>query len=398
MISLLRKFTEKIISQSLSAYDKILFLAIDDEIYSYGGLQNPRIRDAMFKIFDLMEINSLLVALPGPPYNLILRELLRWGKTEGKKVIPEDCETRTFFHDIPVVDLFDSSLIYRALSERKSVIVEDGPAIVSYGTVSPEQAFVSFSSTCFSTFVKYFYDSLLYLRGTLRDDRERPKVFDKIRSYIRPVHIGDTRLAGGIPSGEDELVKMLTEAGRLLIEKRLVDSYFGNISACMNDTIYISETSASLDELEGAIDAVPIDGSSSVGITASSEFPTHRAIYRETAYRFILHGHPKFSVIMSMYCEKEDCPLRGECYRRCPEKRFLCGTPIVPGEIGTGRTGIVNTVPAAFRESDAVIVYGHGLFAAGMEDFNHPFQRLVEIENCAMETYFRTITIQNGQI
>lgn len=395
MTGLLKKFTQKIINQKLSVLESLLFIALDDDFYGYGGLGDSQIKSSLMKLFDMMNINSLLVAFPTPPYNMILQELLRWGRADKERMIPEDCETRTFFHDIPVIRGFDSSALYNALSERKSVIIEEGLAIVSYGTVSPEQAFVSFSSTCFSTFVKYFYDSLAYFKSPSCEDRRRVQTFEEIKNCIKPVDKRDTHLTRGRPSDRNELIDMIIEAGRVIVEKGLVDSYFGNISAYMNGTVYISETSASLDELQGAIDTVPIDGSSSVGITASSEFPTHRAIYRETSYRFLLHGHPKFSVIMSMYCEK-DCPIRGECYRRCPEKRFLCNTPIVPGEIGTGRTGIVNTVPGAFKDSDAVIVFGHGVFAAGMEDFNHPFQRLVEIENCAMQTYFKTIKCMNN--
>jgi ribulose-5-phosphate 4-epimerase/fuculose-1-phosphate aldolase len=396
MTGLLKKFTDKIINQKLSTMDSVLYVAVDDEIYFYGGLNNSQIKSSLIKLFDLMNINSLLVAFPYPPYNFILKELIQWGREDKERIIPEDCETRTFFHDIPVIRDFDSSSIYSALSERKSVIIEKGPAIVSYGTVSPEQAFVSFSSTCFSTFVKYFYDSLIYFKNpyskSTKNHKKKDETFQQIKKYIKLIEKNNINLHHGLVEDEITVTEMIQETGKVLVSTSLVDSFFGNISVYMNETVYISETSASLDELEGAIDAVPIDGSSSVGITSSSEFPTHRAIYKNTAYRFLLHGHPKFSVIMSMYCEK-DCSIRGECYRRCPEKRFLCNTPIVPGEIGTGRTGIVNTVPGAFKDSDAVIVFGHGVFAAGLEDFNHPFQRLVEIENCAMETYFKTIKV-----
>ncbi|NOZ25356.1 MAG: rRNA adenine dimethylase, partial [Nitrospirae bacterium] len=93
------------------------------------------------------------------------------------------------------------------------------------------------------------------------------------------------------------------------------------------------------------------------------------------------------SVIMSMHCLRE-CPLRGQCYKACPEKRHVCGVPVVPGEVGTGPTGMVRTVPGAFGESDAVIVYGHGVFTAGEKDFNGPFQRMREVEEECAEEYF----------
>ena len=63
----------------------------------------------------------------------------------------------------------------------------------------------------------------------------------------------------------------MVKTGKELVKQRLVDSYFGNISYVRGETIYISQTGSSMDELEDCIDAVPLDGSSSSGITASSE-------------------------------------------------------------------------------------------------------------------------------
>jgi ribulose-5-phosphate 4-epimerase/fuculose-1-phosphate aldolase len=135
-----------------------------------------------------------------------------------------------------------------------------------------------------------------------------------------------------------------------------------------------------------------MDGSSSVGITASSEVSTHRKVFEKTKSRAILHGHPKFSVIMSMYCNK-DCDSRDECHKACPEQRSLCETPIVPGEIGTGPAGIVNTVPRAFEMSDAVIVHGHGVFCIGSKDFNEPIKKMMDIEECCKSEYFNRVSV-----
>ena len=66
--------------------------------------------------------------------------------------------------------------------------------------------------------------------------------------------------------------------------------------------------------------------------------------------------------------------------------------PIVPGEVGTGRFGLCNTVPDAMRDSDAVIVYGHGVFTIGKGDFNAPLARLIEIENACRAEYFRQLS------
>ncbi len=404
MKELIDKYTDKLVSQGLVKGSEILFLAIDEEIYSntHSDLQFISLQ-ALKEVFGLMNINSLLFAVPEEPRRSIIRALLRHGLSElhdYRAIVPEDCETRTFFHDIPVIGSPDPQKIAHVLSERKSAVVETGTAIVSYGTISPEQAFISYSSACFSTFVKYFHDHLMYLetckKNNLKADRERIDGFDRIKAFLYPQQAGREDagslhpLLKGPPEDEATVYSMIEEAVKRLVTERLVDSFFGNISCYFNAKIYISETAASLDELEGCIDAVPVDGSSSVGITSSSEFATHRATYRTTPFRFILHGHPKFSVIMSMHCLKE-CPLRGECYKACPEKRYVCGVPVVPGEVGTGPTGMVRTVPKAFKESDAAIVFGHGLFTAGEEDFNRPFQRMKEIEGDCEKEYFRIV-------
>jgi ribulose-5-phosphate 4-epimerase/fuculose-1-phosphate aldolase len=194
--------------------------------------------------------------------------------------------------------------------------------------------------------------------------------------------------------GKRAIYAEISRVGRYTVEKGLVDSFFGNISAFDGSTIYISQTASSLDELEGHIVPVPMDGSSTAGISASSELPAHKAIYLSTDYHAVLHGHPKFSVIMSMYCTEEGCHIE-DCTRNCDRKRSVCGAPIVTGETGAG--GLGRTVPPAVRESGACIVYGHGVFAAGRSDFREAFARMVEIENRCREKYFRLVKRSNGE-
>ncbi|MGW8272548.1 MAG: class II aldolase/adducin family protein [Thermodesulfovibrionales bacterium] len=406
MIRLLDKFTDKLIGQGPASEGGVTFLALDDEIYLNSGAGSGVQRGhELISVFDLMNINSFLFAVPSEPYRAILREILRIehaGGAEGKRLVPEDCETRTFFHDIPVIRNLNVAEIAIALSKRKAVIIDystqEGPAVATYGTVSPEQAFVSFSSTCFSTFVKYFYDHLMLLSksslsgGDIR--RDRIDAFDRISSVLAT---SATELAAparelirGPVEDRTQALFALQEAGRTMVAERLVDSFFGNISCRIANRIYISETASSLDELVDAVDEVPLDGSSSVGITSSSELATHREIYGDSRTRFILHGHPKFSVVMSMVCLRE-CTLRGECHLKCKEDRSLFGVPIVPGEIGTGPRGIARTVPRAIRARGAAIVHGHGVFTTGQEDFNVPFRRIREIERDCMLDYLSRV-------
>lgn len=352
------------------------------------------------KVFDLMSINTLLFARPRSPYMEIIDEITRYDEFSKKngKIIPGDCETRTFFHDIPVIPKISADDIYRALSKRKSAIVK-GKGIVTCGSVTPEQAFISFSSACFSLFVKYFHDALGYFEDCASDktrpEREFLRKFLKISelaSSLDPPRMKKGFLKNDLPKNEKEIIMMLSEAGRAVVNYRLVDSYFGNVSYTHGETVYISQTGSTLDELEECIDAIPLDGSSSAGITASSELSAHRNIFLGTGANAIIHGHPKFSVIMSMHCrERPGCPDNDDCQKKCRKERQVVGTPVVSGEIGTGPTGLVNTVPAALGKSNGVIVYGHGVFTCGQGDFSQPFAKLLKIENDCRKKYFEMI-------
>jgi hypothetical protein len=59
----------------------------------------------------------------------------------------------------------------------------------------------------------------------------------------------------------------------------------------------------------------------------------------------------------------------------------------VAGEIGAG--GIARNVPPVIAGPGRAIVYGHGVFAIGRNDFCEAFQALVDVENWCRSEYFR---------
>jgi ribulose-5-phosphate 4-epimerase/fuculose-1-phosphate aldolase len=388
MKRLLDKYIRKMLLQGLAEEDDILFLGLDAELLS--SRPEAAGNTELSKLFQMMNINSLLYAEPAEPYRSIIAYL---SEHSADRLTPSDCETRTFLHDIPVIKELNATEIFRALSHRKAAIIR-GNGIVSFGTVSPEQAFVSFSSVCFSTFVKFFSDFIFSLEDCRR--RNLPYNEQAIRSYrdivkkISPDDPSENPVDIGVPEKEADVHACIVRIGRALVEDRLVDSYFGNISYLHGNTVYISQTGSSMDELDTCIDAVPLDGSSSAGITASSELSAHIGIYQITGKKAIIHGHPKFTVIQSMSCRQEGCDL-STCYRSCRVPRFLGDIPVVSGEIGTGPAGLANTVPEAMAGREAVIVYGHGIFAVGTDEFSQPFSAIRSIERKCREEYFRTV-------
>ncbi|MFO7962840.1 MAG: class II aldolase/adducin family protein [Desulfobacterales bacterium] len=367
------RFEKKLIEQHLALPGEPVLGELDVDI----TWNRPDSRVSILsQVFDRLNINSLLLSRPAEPYGGIIDCLI---EENTHTIHLKDNETRLFFHDIPVVRSFSADLIADRLKHRKSVIIE-GHGILTCGTVSPEQLFIHFSSVVFACFVNYFSDfAENAVKGRLSEDRIR--TFKDIYSRLQPIPTAPIGLAKGPFASEESVKKAIASAGRPVVAYGLVDSVMGNISYLWDDTLYISQTGAFLDELTECIDACPLDKSACTGITASSELPTHMRIVKETPCRAILHGHPKFSVIMSLICDKRDrCPHAGACHIQCPEQRFVAGIPIVPGESGSGKKAIVNTVPAAVSRYPAVIVYGHGVFTAGENDFNRPFSMLYDTE------------------
>ena len=384
MGNLAGRYEKKIINQELAVPGDVVLAELDAEII--WNQDNPAIK-ILLPIFDGLNINSLLFSLPAEPYRTIIGQLSENAKD---KVTPKDNETRTFLHDIPVIKSFSSKEIIEKLKNRKCVIIKDH-GITTYGTVSPEQAYVNYSSALFSCFVKYFADFLKNAK-LKKLNASQINAFNKVLSFLKPLPEICFKLIKGPFSSEKSICEAISQAGKMVVNYGLVDSVMGNISYRHNDMLYISQTGSFLDELESCIDPCPMDNSSCIGITASSELPTHLAITRNTSLCATLHGHPKFAVILSMICEKEEeCKFNNSCHIKCPEKRFINGIPVVIGESGTGPRSILKTVPQAIKDHKSAIVYGHGVFTAGDKDFNDPFLQLYLIEKMCREKYFNEL-------
>lgn len=374
------KYTAKLIADRSALPEAIAFAAQDDTLIAAGAPELAALAGA-----TLSRLNSLalLVATPSLPF---ARFLMARAEGSERCIVPRDTETRTFLHDIPFLrreDLTDdpSAKIAGLLGNRKGVIVE-GVGIVAVGAITVEQAFINYSSVFHSTFVKYLQD-LLSEGFRLPGEAE---AFGEFRSrWLKPISAEGLVFREGLSGQREEILAEIETVGRYTVERGLVDSFFGNISVRAGGLIYISQTAASLDELRGCIDPVPSDNSSTTGITASSELLAHRKIYEQTGARVILHGHPKFAVIMSMLCDSRDCPIQ-DCWKDCPRVRRLGKTPVVAGEIGAG--GLAKRVPPVIGESGSAVVYGHGVFTLGREGFGEAFAAMVEVENFCREEYF----------
>lgn len=382
----IEKYTAKLLADRSALPGGIAFAAQDDRLLTAG---DPGLSMLAGEVLSRLNCLALVAARPSLPFADFL--MARAGEGEST-IVPRDTETRTFLHDIPFLRGSElgpdaAASIARLLANRKGVVVE-GVGIVATGALTVEQAYINYSSIFHSTFVKYLED--LLHSGFLLPGEEG--AFREFRDqWLRPLTGEGLAFSPG-PLGEPaEILAEVERVGRYTVERGLVDSFFGNISARAGDIIYISQTAASLDELAGCIDPVPMDNRSTTGITASSELAAHRRIYEVSGAGVILHGHPKFAVVMSMECEEEGCSIV-DCWKDCPRVRFLGDTPVVAGEIGAG--GLAKRVPPVIAGPGKAVVYGHGVFTIGRKDFAEAFRAMVEVENWCRGEYFRRLAVK----
>lgn len=382
------KYAEKLVRDRSVVPGRVGIAAQDDAMISEGASDLSRLAAGVLSRLSCL---GVVAASPSLPFASIL---LRRADAGAGAIVPLDTETRTFLHDIPIVRREEQAgdparAIAALLSNRKGVIAE-GVGIVASGPVTLEQAYIHYSSVFHAAYVKYLLDVLqegFFLPG----EEEAFRAFRE--TFLRPPTAEGLSFRSPPPEDPEEVLAEIRAVGRYTVERGLVDSFFGNISFRVGETIYISQTAASLDELSGCIDPVPADNRSTAGITASSELLAHRRIYEATGARAILHGHPKFAVAMSMLCEEKNCPVK-DCWKDCPNVRMLGDTPVVAGEIGAG--GLAVRVPPVIGAPGKAIVYGHGVFAIGRDGFEEAFRSMVEVENRCRADYFRRLDARCG--
>lgn len=380
MIRQLTKFFDKIKSDGSTRQDRAALLVRDDQLLQAGP---EDLCTAGQDLLGRLNAVALVITEPLVPFHDVCLSRLAPGL---QQIVPLDTETRTFLHDIPLLRKYDGRIDMAAVAEqlgrRKGVLVE-GLGIIAAGTATVEQAYINFSTVYHALFIRYLQQ---LLQDPPRRD-EMAKLRPLLNRLCRPIAECAKDLPGGPFLDRDAARKAIEEAGRRTVELHLVDSFFGNVSCHINQQIMISQTGASLAELACCIDTVADDNSSTAGLTASSELPAHRAIYAATDAAVILHGHPKFTVVMSLLCDEQDCDVV-DCWKECPHIRFLGKVPVVAGEVGAG--GIAKTLPPVMAQGIAV-VYGHGAFAVGRRDLRQPLRALIALENWCRSEYLRRL-------
>jgi ribulose-5-phosphate 4-epimerase/fuculose-1-phosphate aldolase len=373
-------FAGRLIADRSVDPERFAFVAQDDRRIAMGEAGMARLGEAVMSRLSCVGLLAARSSLPFAEY------LVGRAPRTASGIVPQDTETRTFLHDIPFLRRRElgadpAAALARVLSARPVVIAE-GIGILAVGPITIEQAYLHYSSVFHAVYVRYLQD---LLAEGFRLPGEAEGFADFSERWIRPPTSDGLSFRPGPLADPGEILEEIVAVGRYTVERGLVDSCFGNISCFADGIIYISQTGAGLDSLRGRIDPVPLESASTEWSTASSELPAHRKIYETGRARTILHGHPRFSVVMSLFCDDPTCSVE-DCWNECETVRFLGDTPIVAGKIGTG--GMAKRVPPVVASHGKAIVYGHGVVTAGESDFAGPFRAMVDVENCCREKYF----------
>ncbi len=166
-----------------------------------------------------------------------------------------------------------------------------------------------------------------------------------------------------------------------------VTAHGGNMSMRSGDTVWITRHAASLEDLRPEdVVRVRLDRSSGHDLIASTERPVHFKIYNNTPNLAIMHGHPPYSVALSFFLDKLIPPDEEGLH-------VLKEIPVVEGSPGSPE--LAEAVSNALKERYAVIVRGHGVFAAS-KFIDVAYQFLCMVEHSAKIFYLIDMMKRSG--
>jgi len=319
--------------------------------------------------------SDIIEFLLAEPYSTISGYFL---DNKFKEIVPVDSESGLFLPLIPVSERSDSNDL-KALISKHGIVIPSKGTILAGREQSSEHPLILFSIACFSLFVKFFH-LILRKKNEGKLKAEDFEYIDRIRMHeyrYTPSSTGKKWIFD-----EHNIPDRITAAGRSIVSDRLVDSIFGNISALEEGHVFISKAGSFLDDLENQVVKVPLNGTIGSSINPSSEVEVHRNIYKASRYTHIIHGHPLFTVILSL-----DKKGTGDTLLLHSGESI----PVIDGEDESGNSNLPGSVPSVIQKNGNAIVKGHGIFSAGEKSFSNTLQNMKDIENYCRDEYFRRL-------
>jgi L-fuculose-phosphate aldolase len=174
----------------------------------------------------------------------------------------------------------------------------------------------------------------------------------------------------------------VADYGRRMVTDRLVTGAAGNLSIRVGDTIVMSPSGLSYDQVTPETVNVLDAGGTIIDGTGrrSSEWPMHRRVYDLTPARAVVHTHSPFSVAIGTVCDELPAihyailQLGGATVRVAPYTTF-------------GSDGLAGHAAAALDGRFAALLRNHGAIAYGAT-IGQAYDRALLVEWLA-EVYWR---------
>lgn len=155
------------------------------------------------------------------------------------------------------------------------------------------------------------------------------------------------------------ILKEFQWVGKALFQEGLNTSHSGNMSVRLDGAILITRRGAMLGRLkEEDLMEIKIDRESERDTLASSELPVHRAIYKKTSWRAIVHCHPPLAIALSLK--------RGRIVPLDVEGSYHLGEiPVLFSHNPVGSKEIAEEIAELMKDRRIIMVKAHGSFSAG---------------------------------
>ncbi|HYN30527.1 MAG TPA: class II aldolase/adducin family protein [Dermatophilaceae bacterium] len=181
---------------------------------------------------------------------------------------------------------------------------------------------------------------------------------------------------------DPHLVAQLLDAGRVAVERGLVQASGGNLSARLpeGDAFLVTGTGTWLDRLRPEdLAVVGLDGDHRSGPRPSVEWRLHARTYAvRPDVRAIVHLHPQHAVLVDMLGHRIRCTTLDHAY-------YLGSVARVPF-LPSGSEELADAAAEAVRDHDAVVLAHHGCSALG-DTVPMALRRALNLEEAAALTY-----------
>ncbi len=166
----------------------------------------------------------------------------------------------------------------------------------------------------------------------------------------------------GKPPGEeseDARLKTFQRSGEALFTGGLNNSHSGNLSVRVDNAMWITRTRTMCHKLDrDDVVVAALDGGGDRS-ELSREAIVHETVYRETGHDAVVHCHPRDAIAAAFLFDNIPClQIEGQGAL----KGML---PVIEVEIASASPQLSDAVARSLLLYPAVMVRGHGLFAAG---------------------------------